>query len=194
MKALTYNKYRAINIVILSLIFVIAESAVTFGANLWFPELPYTVSLAVIIISLELIRWNAFGAVAALVSGVAFCLASGANPEQFLIYCIGNLFTLFALIFIKTVGSEKIRKNSALCAVYVILVFLLAEVGRGLVAMVLGNEPAILIQFLTTDALSGLFGIIVISIVRNADGMFENQKKYLIRLEEERRAKEMEEY
>ena len=91
MKALTYKQYRTVNIIILSVIFAIAESAVTLGANLWFRELPYVLSLAVFFTSLEMVRWRGFGVVAALVSGAAFCAASGAAPKQYLIYCAGNL-------------------------------------------------------------------------------------------------------
>ena len=40
MKALTFKQYRTANIILLTLIFVILESAVTLGANLWFRELP----------------------------------------------------------------------------------------------------------------------------------------------------------
>ncbi|MGN0387040.1 MAG: hypothetical protein ACI4EX_14300 [Lachnospiraceae bacterium] len=193
MKALTYKQYRAINIFILAIIFFFAETAIALGANVWFPELPYTLSLSVIYISLEMMRWGGFGAVAAVTSGLAFCLASGANGEQFLIYCIGNLMTLFALLYLKKIGTEKVRKDGTLTVTYVLLVFLLAQIGRWLVSTCLGHDPLMIIQFITTDALSGFFGAIVILVLRNADGMFENQKSYLLRLEEERRMREQEE-
>lgn len=64
---------------------------------------------------------------------------------------------------------------------------MLLQLGRWGVSIVLGNNPLLIIQFMTTDALSGVFGAVVISVLRNVDGMFENQKSYLLRLEEERR-------
>lgn len=189
MKALTYSKYRAINIILLSVIFSAIETLIAKGANIWFPELGYTLSLAVIFVSLEMMRWNGFGAVSAVLSGLVFCLASGANGQQYLIYCIGNSFALLALLYIKFVGPDKIRKSVPLTLVYVVMVFLLVQGGRWCVSTILGNDPRLIIQFLTTDALSGVFGIVVILVMRNVDGMFENQRSYLRRLEEERKKK-----
>ncbi len=184
MKALTYKQYRTVNIIILSVIFAIAESAVTLGANLWFRELPYVLSLAVFFTSLEMVRWRGFGVVAALVSGAAFCAASGAAPKQYLIYCAGNLAMLAALLFLKKVGSA-VRENALVSIGYVLIVYMLAQIGRSAVAVVLGAEPAVFIKFAAMDSLSALFAVIAVLIVRNIDGIFEDQKEYLIRLEEQ---------
>ncbi len=190
MKALTYKQYRTVNIILLTLIFVIAESAVTLGANLWFRELPYVLSLAVLFTSLEMMRWRGFGAIAAVVSGVVFCAASGAAPRQYLIYCAGNLAMLLALIFLKKVGYGKVRESALLSIGYVLIVFLLAQLGRWAVSLIFGAEPLMLVQFVTTDSLSALFAIIAILILRNSDGVYEEQRSYLMRLEEERKAKD----
>ncbi len=166
---------------------------IAFGANIWFPQLPYTLSLYLVFISLELIRWRGFGFIAAIVSGLSFCLASGAAPEQYLIYCVGNLAALLTLLFIKVIGSERIRTDNTLRVIYVVLVFVLVQLGRWTVSTLLGHDPMLIVQFVTTDALSGLFGVIVITLLRNVDGLFEDQKKYLLRLDAERKEKEKEE-
>ena len=190
MKALTYKQYRTVNIILLTLIFVIAESAVTLGANLWFRELPYVLSLAVLFTSLEMMRWRGFGAIAAVVSGIVFCAASGASPRQYLIYCAGNLAMLAALVFLKKAGYGKVRSSALLSIGYVLIVFILAQAGRWAVSTALGEDPKLIVQFVTTDSLSALFAIIAILILRNSDGIFEEQKSYLMRLEEERKAKD----
>ena len=105
MKALTFKQYSTANIILLTLIFVVLESAVTLGANLWFRELPYVLSLAVLFVSLEMMRWHAFAAVAAVASALAFCAASGAQPRQYLIYSVGNLFMLFTLIYMPCISA-----------------------------------------------------------------------------------------
>ena len=193
MKALTYRQYRVINRILLAIPFVFAEIAIALGANVWFPELPYTLSLTVIYVSLEMMRWGLGGASAAVLSGLAFCFASGASGEQYLIYCVGNLAALAALVCLKALGPKRVRGDFLLTILYVGLVFLLIQLGRWVVALILGGNPLLLIQFIATDALSGVFGAVVITMLRSADGLFENQKDYLLRLEEERRAKEMEE-
>ena len=190
MKALTFKQYRTANIILLTLIFVALESAVTLGANLWFRELPYVLSLAVLFVSLEMMRWHAFAAVAAIASALAFCAASGAGSRQYLIYCAGNLFMLFGLIFLKKIGRERVRKSALLSTGYVLCVYLLAQLGRWIVSLFFGADVRMLVQFITTDSLSALFAVIAVLIVRNADGIFEDQKTYLLRLEEEKRGEE----
>lgn len=190
MKALTFSQYRTINMLMLSFAFSVVEFFIAVGANLWYPELPYTLSLAVVFIGLELMRWKGFGVVSALTSALVFCFASGASGEQYLIYCVGNLAGVGALVFLKFVGYEKVRLSPTLTMVYAVILFVLLQVGRWIVSTALGHDPLLIVQFLSTDALSGLFGIIVILISRNVDGLFENQRHYLYRIEEERKVKE----
>lgn len=190
MKALTFNQYRLINMLMLTVFFGLMETLICKGAYVWFPALPYTLSLAVIFIALEMMRWGAFAAFSAVVSGLVFCMASGATTEQYLIYCIGNLLSLAALLFLKFVGYERVRSNPGLTIIYVLLVFLLMQVGRFGVSTVMGNDVRLIVQFLATDSLSGVFAIVVILISRKADGLFEHQRSYLLRLEEERKARE----
>ena len=136
-------------------------------------------------------RWNchrhAYAAVSAVAVGLAFCAASGAEPRQYLIYCVGNLFMLFGLIFLKKAGRERVRESALMCIVYVLVTFLLAQVGRFCISLIFGADAKMLIQFITTDSLSALFAVIGVLIVRNIDGLFEDQKTYLLRLDAERR-------
>ena len=194
MKALTYKQYRFINILLLTLIFIFIESAVTLGANVWFRELPYVLSIGIMFVSLEMMRWGIWAIIADIAASLTLCLASGADGRQLLIYLVGNLAMLLALFFLKAVGDGRVRDSSLWTALYVLIVFVLAQLGRSAVAIILGSDARMLIQFLTTDALSGLFAEIAILIVRNADGIFENQHSYLVRLETERRKREDSEY
>ena len=187
MKALTYKQYRIINIALLTLIFIFIETAVTRGANEWFTELPYVLSLGIMFVSLEMMRWGIWAIPADLAAGLTLCLASGAGADQFIIYMVGDLAMLAALIFIKKVGGDRIRSDAMLTALYVLIVFILAQLGRSAVAIAMGSDLRIVVQFVTTDALSGLFAEIVILLARRVDGIFENQYSYLRRLETERR-------
>jgi len=187
MKALTYKQYRIINILLLAVVYSVIEAAISLGANIWFPELPYVLSLSVMFVSMELMRWDAFAFVAALVSGVVTCFFSGANGKQYLIYIVGNMAMLLGLFLLKKIGKDKVRQSAFLTVAYVVTEFLLAELGRGVVAVILGSSPLIIVQFLTTDVLTGIFAIIVILILRKTDGMFEDQKAYILRLDEERK-------
>ena len=62
---------------------------------------------------------------------------------------------------------------------------LLMQAGRFLMALALGNPPAICAGFLTTDVLSVLFAVLLCWISRRLDGILEDQKDYLKRIQEE---------
>ena len=186
MKALTFNRYRIINIAILSLVFFIAETLVTKGAKEWFPELPYVLSLNILFMSLEYMRWRGFGLISSVVGGLAFCMASGATLKQYAVYCAGNLFAAAVLVFIRYIGRKRVRDKVFFTVLYVTLIYAAACMGRFAVSLVFGADIRALLAFVTTDVLSWVFALIGVLAARNADGIFEDQRDYLLRLEEEK--------
>jgi protein-S-isoprenylcysteine O-methyltransferase Ste14 len=71
------------------------------------------------------------------------------------------------------------------------LVALLMQIGRGIVAVIMGNALDIAAGFILGDALSGVFAMVIVGIARKLDGVFEDQKHYLLRINREE--KELEE-
>ena len=53
-----------------------------------------------------------------------------------------------------------------------------------------GGDLTALLVYATTDVISLLFAEIILLILRNTDGMIEDQKAYLLRLDKERREEE----
>ncbi len=51
------------------------------------------------------------------------------------------------------------------------------------------NFVGVLLSILSTDFLSMVIGVVVILVLRKLDGMFEDQKLYLARLDKEKRDK-----
>ena len=88
------------------------------------------------------------------------------------------------------IGRERVRQSALLSIGYVLTVYLLAQLGRWIVSLFFGADLRMLVQFITTDSLSALFAVIAVLIVRNIDGVFEDQKTYLLRLEAENRGEE----
>ena len=99
----------------------------------------------------------------------------------------------------RTSGKERIREDSFLTVIFGLTVQLLMQLGRAAVAFALlraspGSEPAgtqsiagalsFCIGFITTDALSGFFTAVILWIARRQDGLFEDQKHYLLRIQE----------
>ena len=82
--------------------------------------------------------------------------------------------------------AKKIRKDLILSLVFAFAVQLLMQLGRAGMAKLLGHTWTEALGFITTDILSVLFTMVIIGIVRRIDGLFEDQKTYLLRIQKER--------
>jgi hypothetical protein len=56
------------------------------------------------------------------------------------------------------------------------------QAGRAITALCLGNEFSRCLGFFTTDTLSLLFVGVIVWIARRLDGIFEDQKHYILRV------------
>ena len=168
----------------LAVVLAIFEYIIVRAANWWFPDQLYTVSLAAVMASIVYMRWGFWGAIHAVEAGVIFCFFSGAIPGQYLIYCVGNLFSLPAVFALKAIGKEKVR-TSNLGLIFPVLVQALMHAGRAIVALLLGAAPQAAVEFFTTDSLSYIFTFVIIWIARKLDGVYEDQKHYLLRVHAE---------
>lgn len=187
MKNISFKQYRTIDLITMAIILFVIETLVAKAANSWFTEQLFMLSPAISVICIVMMRWGGFAAIHAAVAGAALCLAMGASFDQFAVYCIGNCFSLAALILIKAFGKQKVKDNVILSIIFVVVAFFGAQLGRWIVGLFFGGRADTLLAFITTDSLSLLFAIIVVLISRRIDGLFEDQKAYLIRTESERR-------
>ena len=160
---------------------VIFEFVIVMAAKFWFPGQPFTVSLAAAITTIVYMRWGWWGGIHAALAGIVFCFFQGASPQQYLIYIGGNLLSIISVFVLKKVGKEKVRL-STMGMTYPILVLLLMQTGRALIALLTGAERASVIGFYTTDSLSMLFTFVIIWIARRLDGVYEDQIHYLLRI------------
>ena len=123
----------------------------------------------------------------ALLGGTAFWLASGGTPRQLAVYALGNLFCLLVLPLLRGNGKEKIRTDKLFTILFALAVVLSMQLGRAAVALALGTSIETCVGFFTTDSLSDVFTIVVVSLARRLDGIFEDQKRYLRRLQEQQK-------
>ncbi len=187
MSQLSFRQYRAIDLGILAAILFAAEMIAALAASKWFPGELYTFSPTIAVICIVMMRWNGYAAVHAAAGGLAFCLASSATAGQFAVYCAGNCFALIALVLFKVFGKEKIRSKPYLTVIFTAAAFCGAQAGRWLISLFFGASADSFFDFFAADSLSLLFAVVVVLISRRADGLFEDQKSYLIRTEAERR-------
>lgn len=178
----SFQQYRAIDLAMFAALLCITETMIVKAATWWFPDQLYTVSVVGAVTAIVLMRWGPWAAIHAVLGGAVFCFASHGSAKQLLIYCAGNLFSLLMLLPLKYLGGERIRLDGFLSVLFGICTLLLMQLGRALVAFALGTEFQTCLGFFTTDALSLLFTGLILWVARRLDGIFENQRHYLLRI------------
>lgn len=188
MNNITFKQYRNIDLGIFAAMLIVSEAVTTIATNTWFAAQPVAISTTLIFICMVMMRWSYLAVVPAVLGGVVFCIASGATPEQYLIYALGNCASLLSLLWFKFCKKDDVRKGSFKLIFFVIGSYVAMQVGRWLISLFFGGRLDTLLVYLTTDIISLLFAIVVMFLLRNIDGMIEDQKAYLFRQQREREA------
>lgn len=189
-KQRTWKQYRNIDLCMFALLLAVFEFIIVRASTWWFPDQLYTVSLAAAIASIVYMRWDYWGGIHAALAGLIFCFFSGGTRGQFIIYGGGNLLSLAAVPLLRLLGKEKVR-TGLWGLIFPLVVLLLMQMGRMFMALALGAAPDGLIGFFTTDSLSFIFTFVIIWIARKLDGVYEDQKHYLLRINAREREKEV---
>ena len=181
-RQLSFQEYRAIDLAMFAVLLCVTETMIVKAATWWFADQLYTASVVGAVTAIVLMRWGPWAAIHAALGGAVYCLASRGSAQQFAVYCIGNLFALAALLPLRLLGGERIRLDPLLSIGFGLLTLLLMQLGRALVALGFGTPVQTCLGFFTTDALSLLFTGLIIWVARRLDGIFENQRHYLLRI------------
>ena len=185
-KQMTLGQYRTLDIAMLSGAYAGCEILIYVASTFWYARELYIASPVAIVTALVMMRGGSWAGIPALGGGLLYaCLRQG-TWQQLLTYGAGNLLALTALILFRLLGKERIRKSAFLSMMYAFAVQLLMQAGRALVAAVLGTDIGAALGYITTDILSTLLTVVIIWIARKPDGLFEDQKHYLLRLQSER--------
>lgn len=193
-RQISLRQYRGIDLTILLVVLTVCQFLTSLATRVWFPEQLYVASPVAGAVALVMMRWSGYAAIHALWGGVFYALLAGGTWQHVLIYGAGNLLSLAALVMLRIFGKERVRQDAFLSLVLAFLTQLLMWLGRAGAAALLGWEAAACLGFVYTDVLSGLFTLLIIWIVRPIDGLFEDQKHYLLRTEAERQAERGEQF
>lgn len=186
-RQLTFQEYRALDLGLFALMFALFEFIIIrVSTSGLFWDQAYTVSLAAAITSIVYMRWGYWGGIHAALSGFLFVLYYGGRPDQYAVYTIGNLLSLAAVPVLLRKGKEEIRTGRFSSLLFPLAVILLMQLGRAVVSLLLGGSLGGASGFFTTDALSTLFTLVIVWIARRLDGIYEDQKHYLLRVQEEK--------
>ena len=179
---MSFRQYRTLDLTIFIAMYAVCEFLAIRAATVWFDE-PYSISIMLPLLAIVMMRWDKYCIINAIVYAILFVFYQKGSLNQYLIYTIGNLGFMLTLIYVNRVGKETIRKTFFNSLMYLVVCFLSMEIFRGVASLIIsGSNIAIIFQFILTDMLSLVFGILVIIVVRNVEGVFEDQKQYLLRI------------
>ena len=179
------GEYRAIDLACFAVMLIVFEPLLHLAATKLFPAEPYSVSVVAALTAIVMMRWGLWAGIHAALGGVLVCLLAKARADQYLIYGLGNLLSLASLLLLKAWGKEETRKDALRSIGFALMTALLMQLGRALVALVLGNGLGVSLGFFTTGVITDLFTVVVVWIARRLDGIFEDQIHYLLRIQKE---------
>ena len=212
MKQITFKQYKAIDIAIMSaLLFVFEVIAIlVFKAEPFFVRiqdynyqgsdgvviengvalLPLTLSISItlLIMLVVMMRWSEFAFIPAIVGGVAYCVGAGEGYETYIIYCLGNLLGLLTLLIIRKIGKDEIRAKISNLILIAVSTYVFMAVGRWLVSLIFQPSFVTILKYLSTDLIALIVAIVGLIALRKSEGMLEDQKSYLLRLDREKKA------
>ena len=187
MNRITFKQYRSIDLAMFTILTMVFEAVTTVATNRWFYAQPVALSVTLALVCITMMRWGGFAAIPAVVGAFVFCVASGATIEQYLIYCIGNLGALAALLVTRLFEKEKVRTGTGKLALFGFVAYVGMVLGRWLVSLLYGGDLMAFAVYATTDIITLLFTMVILFLFRRTDGMMEDQKAYLFRMERERK-------
>ncbi len=179
---MSFKQYRSIDLILFVIMYGVCEYLAIKAATVWFDE-PYSISIMLPMLAIVMMRWDRYSIIHAVVYALLFVYFQSGSLTQYFIYLIGNLGFMLLLVYMKKVTKDKIRATFFGSLSYLLIGFLLMEVFRGLASMLIaGKDAGVIFTFIMTDMLSLVFAILVIIIVRRIDGLFIDQKQYLMQL------------
>ncbi len=184
-KQISFSQYRTIDLGIMAVLLTVTQVLITVASTSWFRWELYVVSPVAVVTAIVMMRWGLWACLHAVLGGVVFAVASGGTLEHLAIYGFGNLLGLAAMLMMKYMGKERIRLSAFWTVTFALLVQLLMLLGRAAVAAIFGHSYGECLAFVTTDLLSVIFTGVILWVARRVDGLFEDQKHYLLRIQEE---------
>ena len=188
-RLISFGQYRTTDLFLFAVIFVAFELLIRYAVSA-FSSISFSSLVPVVV--LVLIRWGWPAAFYAAGGGLLYCLlnlgSEGFLPSHYAVYIIGNLFICLLLLVNRYVGKKRIISKWYFSALYVLAAWLLAAFGRTIVAACFGFDFAATLVGQLSDLVTLGVAVVIILVMRRLDGMFEDQKAYLLRLDEERKA------
>ena len=190
---ISLRQYKYTDLFFFALVLGISELLVFCAFKLWFQNTAdkFYINFMLAIALTVIMRWGWVGVFYAVADGVIQCAMAGATWQSYLTYILGTACILTVLLLTKFVGKERIRGKWYLTLAYIAVGWISVNLGLTCVGAIFGES---FVSALASNFGLGVYGglplagaIAVIMILRRLEGMFEDQKHYLIRQDKERR-------
>ena len=189
-RLISIRQYRLTDLFLFAAILVAAELLAFYAPRMFPNSSDFTVSFMVPIVLLVMMRWGWPSVFYPIISGVLYCGLNKMEPRMYAVYIIGNACISAMLLATKFFGKEKIAGKWYFSALFVVLGWLAVFLGRAIVSECFGIGFVAAVIGHLWELLSLAIGILVILVMRKLDGMFEDQKHYLKRLDAEKKEKQ----
>lgn len=192
-RLISFRQYKYTDLFFFALVLGLSELLVFCAYRYWFADTydKYYVNFMLAIALTVIMRWGWVGGIYAAVDGVVLCAMQGGNWQSYLSYIIGCACILSVLLLTKFLGKEKIRSTWYFTLIYILVGWVSVNFGITCAGAVFGGNFLALLGsnfgLGVYGALSFAAAVAVIMILRRIDGMFEDQKHYLIRQDKERK-------
>lgn len=189
-KLISIKQYRLGDLFVFTLIAAIAE-LVCYYSRFWFPGAAYyTLNLMLPVITLVMVRWGWPGIILAVAEGALGCAIRGSGWESYIIFMVSNAAIAIELLVLKLIGAERLQKRWYWAFLVVLSGWVAVNFTRTCIYAAFYGDFLVSLAtwfgLFEGGLLALVMGELIILICRRLDGMFENQKRYLLRLKKER--------
>lgn len=189
-RLISFRQYKLVDLFLFAVILIVFELIIHFAFIAYNGDFMFSPMLPLVLI--VMMRWGWPSVFFAVGDGILYCLlnlgAPNFHPAFFAIYIIGNAAIMFLLLFFIYPGKRKIAEKWYFSVLFVIFAWILVCFGRTIVATCFNfGFVASLISNICAELLTLVVALVAILVLRRLDGMFEDQKTYLLRVDKEKR-------
>ena len=189
---ISFGMYRSIDLTIFTVLMIIFEFFSVKGFE-WFNGI-YALSLFLVLSLITMMRWGIYSIIPIIAGGLTYSLAHpNGTMETTIVYVVGNLFVLIALVWLIK-GQDKIKNQNYYLILFVLTGFFGYCLGRAFIGTLVFKKDFIdlAIGYLGTESLNAVISLVIIFIARKQPGILENQKQYVKKIQEEENSLEVE--
>lgn len=196
---MSFRTYRAIDIAIFITVLAVGELLISYASNAWFKINSLGVSIVFPLLIIISMRWSGWVVIPAALGGALTCIFSQLSGGQSLsvnfviISEAGSLSVLLSVVWFYFVGKKRTADSWFLSLLFVTTMYIINCIAKSTATAIIEVQPffGCVISYFTRESVTLLFAALVTLIVRRLDGVFEDQKAYLIRLEKQREAEKI---